>query len=1354
MALMALMALTTRQGASRGGFIPDSITLEGGLFSADLLEKICAGAGPFQSRDDYSVPKGLQLASEYSRAFHIAKAQWADFRAVTRQKPSDPRSASISFVKLFLRDVLGYSNVREITPISLAGTGYPVSMTLEDNLPVVVAPYDSGLDDASKNYAFIGSGRKKTPFQLMQEYLNAKAANAEAADAEAGWGIVTNGHVIRLLRSSEFLTRPRFLEFDLERIMDSELPDFKALWYVFHRSRLGDKGDESIWEKWVKKGFEEGSRVKERLRHGLGSALLALGNGFVSHPDNISLREKLHRGDFTVHDFYRELLRLIYRMLFVITLEERGLLHGNEENISHSQAADIYSSGYSFKRLRGRSLRAGESARHSDLWHGMRIVFRGLASGEPRLALPALGGLFLGEQCRVLDDCVLSNRALMLAMRGLQWADIGSVFSAIDYRNMGSEEIGSVYESLLEYEPVVNLDADEEEKFQLPGFGAGADERTAGTERKTTGSYYTPHSLVNELIKSALDPVIERIIAENPEDREKALLEMSVIDPSCGSGHFLIAAARRIAERLAQLRQTDIEAMKPETYRRALRDVVRECIYGVDLNPLAVELARFTLWLEGYEPGRSLTFIDNHVKCGNSLLGILHPDQMMNGIPDKAFDALSGDDKSVCSELKKQNRGGLKEIEKRRKPQGLLFEENDWDSLFVLDEKVSAMPDDTPDEADRKRREHKAAETEKLKIKPALAADAYVGAFLMDKKTGVPVPASLTLHEIFSNVKSDFKHEEKLESSRATCLSGKVFHWFVEFPEIILKRGGFDCVLGNPPWERIKLQEEEFFAARDPRVANARNKAEREKYIGWLEKGLLYAHLENLPLDTCKPDEAEKRLHSEFIAARRLSEAASAFCHVRDENSRYRLTGIGDVNTYALFAETMTRILSKKGRAGFIVPTGIATDDSTKNFFADLTQKGRLAGLYDFENRSAIFPGVHRSYKFCLVTVGQSERADFSFFLTDVKQLAEKERRFFLTSRDFAAINPNTKTCPIFRSRMDAELTRKIYSRVPVLIRDADDGEPERNPWGIKFSAMFHMSNDSALFKNTQDKDCLPLYEAKMIHQFDHRWAGYIEDGKCVDMPDELKRDPDMTVLPRYWVDELEVLKRLARVQGIDFDEEEDREKLTEFLDKRCPRWLMGWRDICRATDERTVIASVLPRMGTGDTLLLMFPNINERPLYAGLLAEQNSIVHDFIARQKIGGTHLKYHVKKQVATLPPDAYDQSDIDFITSRVLELTYTTHDLKPWAADIRPDHKGGPFPFDPERRAVLRAELDARYAKLYGLTRDELRYILDPSDVMGPDYPSETFRVLKGNEIAKYGEYRTQRLTLEAWDRFGY
>lgn len=313
------------------------------------------------------------------------------------------------------------------------------------------------------------------------------------------------------------------------------------------------------------------------------------------------------------------------------------------------------------------------------------------------------------------------------------------------------------------------------------------------------------------------------------------------------------------------------------------------------------------------------------------------------------------------------------------------------------------------------------------------------------------------------------------------------------------------------------------------------------------------------------------------------------------------------------------------------------------------------------------------------------------------------------------------------------------------------------NPWGISFMRQLDMANDSHLFHAEPALDRLPLYEAKMIHQFDHRWATYTANGDSRDVTVEEKNDPNFTVTPRYWVARGEVEERLIK-----------RDRAGNELWRWDRGWLMGWRDICRATDERTVIASVVPRVGTGDTLLLMFPNPKHGVKVACLLADQCSLIHDYVARQKIGGTHLKYHVKKQVVNLPPNHYTETDLAFIVPRVLELTYTAHDLKPWAEDIVSEWKMAngewnpdaplairqspllPFAFNPTRRAQLRAELDAYYAKLYGLTRDELRYILDPAAVMGDDYPSETFRVLKNSELRDYGEYRTQRLVLEAWD----
>jgi hypothetical protein len=596
----------------------------------------------------------------------------------------------------------------------------------------------------------------------------------------------------------------------------------------------------------------------------------------------------------------------------------------------------------------------------------------------------------------------------------------------------------------------------------------------------------------------------------------------------------------------------------------------------------------------------------------------------------------------------------------------------------------------------------------------------------------------------------------------ATEASGRAhaFHWPLEFPDLMAK-GGFDVVLGNPPWERIKLQEQEFFAARSPEIAGAPNKAAREKLI----KALAAA----------PRDSTERALFETFITAKREAEATSEFFRVPGgEGGRFALTGRGDVNTYALFAEFFSRLTGPRGRAGVIVPTGIATDDTTSVFFSSLIESGCLARLISFENEEFIFPAVHHSYRFCLLTMSSDrERAPgFAFFLRKPEALSDPERNFTLTPEGIAAINPNTHTAPVFRSRADAELTARIYARVPVLTDETKGASG--NPWGVTFARLFDMSNDSDLFRTAAQLEAagyarygtdwlaeavrpprsamtlaggrdalhlgilggrprglaryLPLYEAKMIHQFDHRWATYGGPDNR-DVTEVEKGDPAFEPTPRYWVSATEVEDRLAR--------------------KGWTRgWLMGWRDICRSHDQRTVIFGLMPRVGVGHTSPLVF--LDAAPAHwAALYANLDSLALDYVARQAIGGSHLTYSYLKQFAVLAPDFYTDARLAFIVPRVLELTYTSHAMAPFARDLGYD--GSPFAWDEDRRAHLRANLDAFYARAYGLDRDELRYILDPRDVKGPDYPSETFRVLKEKEIRQYGEYRTRRLVLEAWDR---
>lgn len=1368
-----------------------TLRLEGGLFLPDVLEKAALGLARLQTEADYRLPKGLKFKDEYSRAFQIASAQWRAFAPLLERTDVPAQHASASFITELLHDALAYPVVAASAGLTVGDRHYPITHlatgpasaggTFSHSIPIVVAPHTLGLDEPHPRFAVQhasggnSGSRKKSAFQLAQELLN--------ASPDHHWALISNGKTLRLLRDAATLTRPSYLDIDLQDLLAGQrLAEFAYAWRLLHASRAGllpgtDGSPAPLaWEAWREAGQEEGTRVRNGLRRGVTQALITLGQGFVQHPANNVLRQALQDGSLGKDAYYAQLLRLIYRFIFVFSVEERGLIPNapqptDDETTLHAKhtAAQAYVQGYALARLRDMALRRRARTRFDDLWQGVKIVFQGLAQGQPRLGLPALGGLFAPTQCPALDAAQLSNADLLAAMHSLRWArPPGAPLAPIDYRNMDTEELGSVYESLLELVPEVDLPA---RHFGFVGLDSEGNvgSTVAGNDRKLTGSYYTPDSLVQQLICSALDPVIDQRLAAQPADPVQALLAIRVIDPACGSGHFLLAAARRLAEKLAQLRSLEggqEGAIQPQDYRHALREVVAHCIYGVDRNPMAIELARMALWLEGYEEGRPLGFLDHHLQVGDALLGLTDLNVLEQGIAKDAFKPLSGDDKDVCKELAKANAAGLKQIAKDLQGKQMLLGVDNRSGLEAL-RAIETLPADTPEQVAAKEQAWHHFLKESAHSPLAHAADALVGAYLLSKaEDSAAVPTSITLHALLTAPeRAQTEHAAPIVAARDACEQARVFHWPLAFPQVFAQ-GGFDCVLGNPPWERIKLQEEEFFATRHRDVAQARNKAERTQRIQWLSEGMLARHLYPDLAHEAHEDEAEKRLYREFVTARRTAEAASVFAHVKGaDGGRYPLTGVGDVNTYALFAETILQIHADSGRAGFIVPTGIATDDSTKAYFGHITQNRRLVSLYDIENREAVFPSVHRSYKFCLLTLGAAEQAEFVCFATQVSQLADPRRRFTLTPDEFRLINPNTLTCPVFRSERDAELTKKLYRAAPVLMRDAvtaGEGkqakvvEPEQNPWGISFMRMLDMSNDSHLFKDEPAADHLPLYEAKLIHQFDHRWATYTADGNSRDVTLPEKADPDFTVTPRYWVSRAEVEERLCK---------RDRDGRVIWQWER--DWLMGWRRNARATDERTTIATVMPLSAQGDSVFLWLVNEAISVEHsAALLGSLGSLAFDFVARQKVGGVNFSFYYFKQLPVLAPTSYTEADLAFIIPRVLELTYTAHDLSGWAQDLGYD--GEPFPFsgsghpalpphkaipgqNPDRRATLRAELDAYYAKLYGLTRDELRYILDPADIMGEDYPSETFRVLKNKELKEFGEYRTQQLVLEAWDK---
>ena len=1293
------------------------------LFSPDLVQRV------FERQPKYAVPvdKGLSVRDEAQRAYRIARAAWHDYLA------NEPTEAHLrSYVEHILTKVLGFSRCADCAQNGITAedprtdvlpfaefmhhpdeqhpahkTLYPITLLALDEgiypvLPVIIAPPDKSLDDKIR----FATGKTLSATQMMQSFLNASEYYT--------WAIVTNGANWRLLRDNPALSRPCYLDIDLDLLMQEEdSTAFDGLfWHLLHFTRASRKdsenGDTCVWEKWRQDLEEHGARARDGLREGVENAICQLGTGFLhgAGAGNEALRNALQDGSFTTQTFYQELMRTVYRLIFLAVLEGRNILH--EHNTRLRDQADLYRRGYSVSRLIKRALKDDADSRHDDLWQAQQIVFRALAkdSGEPALALPALGGLFDTHQCTTLDACRLPNRAFLAALRSLCWTNTEGKRTQVDYAHIGAEELGSVYESLLELTPRIST---ERRIFYFMGGQTDpeqADKKQKGNARKLTGSYYTPTCLVEQVLKTALDPLLDEC-CKNPVYAQQKLLALRVIDPACGSGHFLLGAARRIAERLAEAYNRRYEGIASEEgFRRAMHDVIRHCIYGVDINPMAIELVRMNLWLEGYQPGKALSFLDAHLRCGNSLLGLFSADVLQYPIPAEAYKCLPGDDAEVCKAANDANR---KHIKARVQSPYIQHRER----VIISTEE---LPEDSPSQVQATAAVWLSNQEDLAHSADALAADIWLGAFLVSKTEVEAVPTTRILDDFLNGLIAE--DNAAIAAAHQACRKANVFHWHLAFPEVFDK-GGFDCVLGNPPWERAKIQEKEWFANRCRAIATASNAAARKRLIEALGRG---------ELPEMEPTQ-QRNLYTEFHQALHLAGACSLFFHITGKNGgRFPLSGVGDVNMYALFAETNSKLKAESGRAGFIVPTNIATDAATSAFFGDLVARKAISSLYDLENRAKLFPEVDSRQRFCCFTLAPSESISVACYMAHPKQLEDKRRIARLKVEDFAKINPNTGTCPLFRCEADAELAVKLYRKAPILINETT-GE---NPWGIKFGTMLHMSNDSHLFltEKPEGVDVLPLYEGKLIHHYDHRFNVFTGEGEGVrNLTPEDHNDPNREIMPRYWVRRADVISKFPKEI------------------KEVPQWFMGFRNICRATDERTLIMSFLPLAGVGHSMPLVFSK-QEIAKETCLLANLNSLVLDYIVRFKLGGVNMTYSYVYQFPILPPESYSSYDINYISSRVLELSYTSYSMRPLAEAL--GYTGEPFPWDEDRRAQLKAELDAYYAKLYGLTREELAYILDPTTKYPTDCPTVTFPTLQNNEMKKYGEYRTQRLVLAAFD----
>lgn len=756
-----------------------AVTVEGGLFPSDLLDRIATGQADGRRPQDFGLSPSRRLSDEIQGTFSDARSFWDAFQR--RLAHSSERSTTLTREAWImpLLELLGFDLLFQRSAAQIGSDSYFISHRAGDDLdapPVHIVAIEQPLDRKAEGF-------RRSPHALVQEYLNR---------SDALWGMVTNGERLRLLRDSARLARPTYLEFDLRAMVEGNLySEFVVLYRVLHRSRF-PRGAEDAHECWLERyyqqGIDEGGRVRDGLRDGVEEALRVLGNAFLAHPESEDLRRSLSEGRLDSGGYYRQLLRLVYRLLFLMVAEERRLIFPPSDGSADLQ--NIYTHYYSVSRLRDRCERYFAEDRYSDLWQGLLETFRLFRDEDSarKLGLGALGGeLFGPDACADIEGAACQNRRLLEAMFRLSTFSDDHVRRRVNYAGLDVEELGSVYESLLEFQPVVRWDG------SRPVF-----EFAEGTERRSTGSYYTAPELVRELVEHALVPVMEDRLArlKTREEKEKALLNLNVCDPASGSGHFLLAAARRMARELARVR-TGEEEPTPEAYRLAVRDVIANCIYAVDKNPLAVDLCKVALWIEGHNRGLPLTFLDHRIKLGDSLVGVADLKVLEEGIPDEAFHRTDSSQKTVAKVLRDRNRverqGQLSLVERE-------LDDHLLDVAAALDE-LQRMPEDSPRQVvEKARRYERSREANSDWWVGMTACHMWTAPFFTELKPGdTATPTTGTLRRFLSQPKAVDGRLVGQVWGLATTQGRPFFHWPLEFPDVFMG-SGFDVVLSNPPF--------------------------------------------------------------------------------------------------------------------------------------------------------------------------------------------------------------------------------------------------------------------------------------------------------------------------------------------------------------------------------------------------------------------------------------------------------------------------------------------------------------------------------------------------------------------------
>jgi len=1212
------------------------------------------------------------------------------------------------------------------------------------------------------------------------------------------WGILTNGRVWRLMRQGKVQEHVHFnLVIFLEDLRETgitteALETFRLFWNLFGVPAVAG----GVLDKIESESEADTRKVRDILREQAHKAVEAITNGFWRYPGN-GYSETPSQAEL---DHLRELsLTFLYRLLFILKAEAQNLLPMETKLGAETPYAKILSTKAIFAQLC--SLERTYRARVTAGFGALENLFRAIDQGNENTEIPAYnGGLFNPEIHKELSRLKLDDDTLYAILRGLIYQK-ENLEEPVPYADLDVRDLGDIYEGLLEQRLTLKIDANQLSYLELVNQKG---------ERKASGSYYTPDSLVDHLVRKTVNPLLEAC-----DDDPEKILALKVLDPAMGSGHFLVKAVDVLAAYLTTHCDPVDEGAPADNGPGEMaywkRKVAENCIYGVDYNPMSVELAKVALWLYTAQKDKPLSFLDHHLKCGNSLIGVSLEDLSTLGL-----------------QLKETKKGyswvDVKTAQKRKKRAddlNLPFPINHtfFGELRSFIGKTLNKPSDRPEDIKAKRLAYEESVSRQLAAHRLLADLWCAQWFLVEPDKATSIDFGNFYREVrnICEITNNTKRAKALAKVQSNPLvqalqqsknegygprPTRFFHWQLEFPEVAFdehgapKDGfGFSAVVGNPPWDKIIVEKRHFYGPFSDEVANTQG-ASLNALITRLEKD--------------KPELVKDWAQYEDTLNKSISFLKKSGLYRHQVATIGKKRSLGHPDLFKFFIERASQCAGTGGNIGYLVPCTLWQAEGCTGLRRYLFDECTLQSLYTFENYRKWAFSIDSRFKFTAVVFKkeppkkrQEIPAAFMLREPDVLFGGQPERVLPLTREFVDQISPETLALLDVKNDGERALVEKLHS-TPHL---KPLGDPE-NGWAIRYQqGDLNMTTAAWLFKNREWMQRRGFTRVLPVRQPDGTWKQEITGpGKVAGISNTLpeggeywvaasdkfyqsrgyqQREGQIHGQAMQWYIHPEDIA-LASKKGSRFTEDhfrifptseytalyegrmvhnfdhaqkqyisgEGRKAIwselvinNKFLRSRVfvspveatvsAPYRMGFLDVTGATNERTSLgAAIGPHNIAGHKVpFLILP---DSATMLAATAIFNSFVYDYLIRMRVSNS-MTWNFLSMIPSPFPKQVLSREFN-IQEQVLQLSCTTPELAPYWNEVFPDK---PWTYDSAerdlwKRAVLRAEIDAIVADLYGLTVPEYARILTTFPLLDRDHPP-----LPGDLFLTEGDTKTPK-----------